>query len=118
MAKPLKTIVFDARMYGLSVGISRYIKNLLVSFKGINKEFSFKLLVRKKDLAQIKKELGNFYEYYPLESVHYSLREQGEVRRALVRLKPDLVHFPHFNLPILYWGKYVVTIHDLIKHFH
>jgi glycosyltransferase involved in cell wall biosynthesis len=27
-----------------------------------------------------------------------------------------LVHFPHFNVPIFWFGKYVVTIHDLIKH--
>jgi len=26
------------------------------------------------------------------------------------------MHFPHFNVPIFYLGKYVVTIHDLIKH--
>ena len=29
----------------------------------------------------------------------------------------DLVHFPHFNVPLFYKGKFVVTIHDLIL-FH
>ena len=34
----------------------------------------------------------------------------------LLKLKADLVHFPHFNVPILFFGKYMVTIHDLIMH--
>jgi glycosyltransferase involved in cell wall biosynthesis len=33
----------------------------------------------------------------------------------LASLRPDLVHFPQYNVPILYRGKFVVTIHDLIK---
>ncbi len=114
----MKTIVFDARMYGLShAGIGRYVKNLLLAFKDLNPEFSFKLLVNEKELKTVKKELGDFYQYYPLKSGHYSLKEQGEVKKVLGKLKPDLVHFPHFNAPVFYSGKYVVTIHDLIKHF-
>ena len=26
------------------------------------------------------------------------------------------MHIPHFTIPLLWWGKMVVTIHDLIKH--
>lgn len=115
----MKTIIFDARMYGLAhAGIGRYIKNLLLAFKELEKEFVFKLLVNEKELTAIKKELGDFYQYYPVKSAHYSLGEQGEINRVLKKLKPDLVHFPHFNVPIFYFGKYVVTIHDLIKHFY
>ena len=32
------------------------------------------------------------------------------------RPKPDLVHFLHFNVPILYKGAFIVTIHDLLMH--
>jgi glycosyltransferase involved in cell wall biosynthesis len=32
----------------------------------------------------------------------------------LRQAKLDLVHFPHFNAPLLYRGKSIVTIHDLI----
>lgn len=31
-------------------------------------------------------------------------------------MKLDLVHFPSFNVPIFYPGKFIVTIHDLIHH--
>lgn len=37
---------------------------------------------------------------------------------CLWREKLDLIHFPHFNVPIFVPGKFVVTIHDLIlTHF-
>jgi len=114
----MKKIVIDARLYGLKhAGIGRYITNLLKAIKVLKKDYQFQLLVSQKDLAVVKKELGDFYQYYPLKSAHYSLKEQWEIKQFLEQIKPDLVHFPHFNLPLLYSGKYVVTIHDLIKHF-
>lgn len=45
---------------------------------------------------------------------HYSLREQTTFAYKLYRENLDLVHFPHFNVPILYRRSYVLTIHDLI----
>lgn len=45
---------------------------------------------------------------------HYSLREQTVFNYKLYKQKLDLVHFPHFNVPILYRRPYVLTIHDLI----
>ncbi len=44
---------------------------------------------------------------------HYSLAEQTKFLRALNKEKCDLVHFPHFNIPILYKRPFIVTIHDL-----
>ncbi|MFC1663300.1 glycosyltransferase family 4 protein [Patescibacteria group bacterium] len=44
----------------------------------------------------------------------YSLSEQVQLPRLLNDLKLDLVHFPHFNVPIMYFRPFVVTIHDLI----
>ena len=35
----------------------------------------------------------------------------------LNKYKLDLVHFPHFNVPLLYRKKFIVTVHDLIL-FH
>ncbi|MFA5155426.1 MAG: glycosyltransferase family 1 protein [Patescibacteria group bacterium] len=48
----------------------------------------------------------------------YSLSEQLIMPYRLWRERLDLVHFPHFNVPILTPVKFVVTIHDLIlTHF-
>ncbi len=29
---------------------------------------------------------------------------------------PDITHFPHFNVPVTFPGKFIVTIHDLLMH--
>ncbi len=45
---------------------------------------------------------------------HYSFAEQITFPIALRRAQLDLMHFVHFNAPLLYRGRSVVTIHDLI----
>jgi glycosyltransferase involved in cell wall biosynthesis len=116
----MKHIVVDARLYGPKhTGIGRYVKNLLLAISK-NSGFSnykFTLIVYEELLTEIKKDLGNKFNYYPVNISHYSFKEQLFLPFILYRLKPDLVHFTHFNKPILYFGKSVVTIHDLIKHF-
>jgi len=44
---------------------------------------------------------------------HYSLKEQTKFAWMLYKEKLDVVHFPHFNVPLFYRKKYTVTIHDL-----
>ncbi|HKW74053.1 MAG TPA: glycosyltransferase family 1 protein [Terriglobales bacterium] len=44
----------------------------------------------------------------------YSIREQVEIPRLLLREKVDLLHSPHFNVPLLRPCRLVVTIHDVI----
>ncbi|PJA88150.1 MAG: hypothetical protein CO140_00420, partial [Candidatus Moranbacteria bacterium CG_4_9_14_3_um_filter_40_7] len=44
----------------------------------------------------------------------YSLEEQLKMPPLLSKYRLDLVHFPHFNVPLFYRGKFIVTIHDLI----
>src|SRR3989344_6094549 len=46
----------------------------------------------------------------------YSWQEQILLPSVIAKAKVDLVHFPHFNVPLTYGGPYVVTIHDLIMH--
>ena len=113
-------IIIDARMYGLEhTGIGRYIINLInqidkISFQSEDKN-EYIILLRKKYFdslvfknKNIKKVLADYS--------HYSFKEQFLLPFQLFLLKPNVVHFPHFNVPFLWFGKYVVTIHDLIKH--
>lgn len=116
----MKHIVIDTRLYGPKhTGIGRYTKNLLIALKNLPQISDHKItLIIYKDLElEIKKDLGNSFNYVTTDIKHYSLKEQLFLPIILYRLKPDLVHFTHFNKPILYFGKSVVTIHDLIKHF-
>jgi glycosyltransferase involved in cell wall biosynthesis len=114
----MKKIVFDARMYGLEhAGIGRYVMNLVQKLGIQNSKFEIILLVNKKKLKKIRRDLGNKFKYIPVNSKHYSFYEQVEIPLVLRKLDPDLVHFPHFNAPILWRKDFVVTIHDLIKHY-
>ena len=116
----MKHIVIDTRLYGPKhTGIGRYTKNLLIALKNLPEIPKYKItLIIYQDLeAEIKKDLGNSFNYVTTDIKHYSLKEQILLPFILYRLKPDLVHFTHFNKPALYFGKSVITIHDLIKHF-
>ena len=113
-------IVIDARMYGLEhAGIGRYIANLIHELKNLKpkiKNLKFILLVRKSKFDEMERELGGKFELVIADYPHYSFQEQIFLPIRLLKIRPDLIHFPHFNAPILWWGKQVVTIHDLIKH--
>jgi len=115
----VKTIIFDARMYGLThAGIGRYVMNLLGGIKQLRpRDLKISLITRKKLTKTIKNDLGDYFPIIEAKSKHYSLSEQLELPKILNRLKPDLVHFPHFNASLMYSGKFIVTIHDLIKHY-
>ncbi len=113
-------IVIDARLYGPKhTGIGRYTKNLLVALSKLPdfKNYSFTLIIYPKLELEIKKDLGNNFNYVTTNIRHYSLNEQLFLPFLIYRLHPTLVHFTHFNKPIFYFGKSIVTIHDLIKHF-
>ncbi|OGE63795.1 hypothetical protein A3A14_04515 [Candidatus Daviesbacteria bacterium RIFCSPLOWO2_01_FULL_43_38] len=108
-------IVIDARLWSES-GIGRYIRNLVGQLQELDKENEYFILHLKKEFDGItykdnfKGILANFR--------WYGFAEQLSLPKLLKSLTPDLVHFPHFNVPIFYRGKYVVTIHDLIhQHF-
>ena len=113
-----KVIVIDARLANLHhAGLGRYSLQLLRFLPHFApKKFRYGLVMRPDDELELKKQLGNFYEYYPLAAAHYSWREQVLFPALLWRLKPDLTHFLHFNVPLLAPPPFVVTIHDLIKH--
>src|SRR3989344_7572344 len=102
-------------MYGLEhAGIGRYLVNLTEELKNLRTEEQFIILLRKKYFDELKfpknwkKVLANFR--------HYTLEEQLELTKLINKEKPDLVHFPHLNIPLLWKGKFVVTIHDLTMH--
>lgn len=113
-------IVIDARLYGPKhTGIGRYTKNLLkalIDQPGFS-QYQYTLIIYPDLETEIKKDLGNNFSYITTNIKHYSIKEQIFLPFLIKKLHPDLVHFTHFNKPIFYFGKSVVTIHDLIKHF-
>src|SRR3990167_4359918 len=108
-------ILIDARLYGpKNTGNGRYTMNLLTNLAKIDHKNHYIILLRKEEFENLVfpsnwvKVLADFK--------HYSFEEQFKLPIIVWRCKPDIVHFPHFNVPLFYFGKYVVTIHDLIMH--
>lgn len=108
-------IVIDARMFAES-GIGRYIRNLLAQLEIIDKKNEYFILLRKDDYEGLTCQ-RNFHKVLA-DFRWYGASEQIKLLWLLKSLRADLVHFPHFNVPIFYRGKFIVTIHDLIhQHF-
>lgn len=108
-------IVIDGRLWAES-GIGRYIRNLVEQLQKLDNRNQYFILLLKKDFEK-NKFRKNFTQILA-DFRWYGISEQLILPNLLKSLQPDLVHFPHFNVPILYKGKYVVTIHDLIhQHF-
>jgi len=108
-------IVIDARLYGLeNAGIGRYLIHLLEELQKTDKKNKYIVLLRKKyfETARLKK---NFTKVLADFSV-YGFAEQIKLPFLLYFLSPHVAHFPHFNIPLLWRGRYVVTIHDMTMH--
>lgn len=108
-------IGIDARLYGKQhTGIGRYTKNLILNLAKTDKKNTYLIFGAeeiKKDLQGIKN-----FSYQKLTTPIYSFREQIINPIVFNKAKLDLLHIPHFNAPIFYFGRLVITIHDLIKH--
>ncbi len=104
-------IGLDLRMVSGGSGIGRYITEISHQILSLNLNDEFVLFFRNREDAKA-------YEKYNQKIViadipHYSWAEQTKFPQILKKENLDVVHFPHFNVPILYKGKFVVTIHDL-----
>ncbi len=106
-------IGIDARFYGSAgKGLGRYTQKLIIHLEKIDRENEYFVLLRQENFDQYQPQNSNFHKVlanYPW----YSWQEQIFLPFQLARLKLDMVHFPHFNIPLFYFGKFVVTIHDL-----
>lgn len=108
-------IIIDARMYQQS-GIGRYLRNLVNNLQEMDHDNEYFILYLKEDFDKVQYQ-KNFHKVLA-DFKWYDLTEQRRLPKILNDLRPDLVHFPHFNVPVFFQGKFIVTIHDLIhQHF-
>lgn len=98
-----KTVAIDARMIEMS-GIGTYIQHLM-------NEGIYDVAIGDKETIRKFDPYVNVIQY---TSEIYGLKGQFAFPiKQLKRCKVDIVHFPHYNVPLTYKGKYVVTVHDL-----
>lgn len=108
-------ICIDARFYQES-GVGRYLRNLISFLKVLDKKNSYFILLLPKDYESF--DAPSNFQRVLAPFKWYGFAEQFELPTLLNQLDLDLVHFPHFNVPIFYKSKFVVTIHDLIHQHH
>jgi glycosyltransferase involved in cell wall biosynthesis len=109
-----KIIGIDARLYGPHAkGLGRYVQELVDGVLRQDQENEYVIFlapINFKDFilprAGVRKVL--------CRSRWYTLAEQVELPYLIARNHIDLMHFPHFNVPILCTVPFLVTIHDLI----
>lgn len=108
-------IGIDCRFYGVQAGIGRYIRNLIFQLQTLDKTNDYFLFLRKQDYDSLT--LTKNFQKAPADFPWYGISEQVRMPGLLKKYNLDLVHFPHFNVPVLYSGKFVVTIHDLTHQY-
>ncbi|MBI3963814.1 MAG: glycosyltransferase family 4 protein [Candidatus Kerfeldbacteria bacterium] len=111
-------IAIDARFFGPSgTGPGRYVQRLVEYLARLPADMAYVLLLSREGAASWTPPDRRFSARL-VDAPWYSLAEQVRVPQVLRSIRPDLVHFPHFNVPLGYRGPFVVTIHDLIiTHF-
>jgi glycosyltransferase involved in cell wall biosynthesis len=109
-------IGIDCRMYGSKfTGIGRYTKELVEHLIALNKELETPheliLFFNNPEYREFKAQPHT--KKILAAAPHYSFKEQSTFLKKLLAEKIDLMHFTHFNIPLLYNRPFIVTIHDL-----
>lgn len=107
-------IGIDARFYGsLGKGLGRYTEKLLEYLERIDQKNDYVVFLRRENFSEYVPRNPRFKKMVA-QYAWYGLAEQVLFPILLYRKRFDLVHFPHFNVPLFYRGRFIVTIHDLI----
>ena len=104
-------IGFDARLIG-ALGIGRYISGLLPQLARILGR-QLTVVANRTDAALVRALIGGAPYLLTVSAQPYRLAEQSVLPLSLLRANLDLIHFPHYNLPLFKPGRFVVTVHDL-----
>lgn len=107
-------IGIDARFFGsIGKGLGRYTQKLIENLEKLDETNDYFIFLKKENFEDYRPKNEKFHKV-EADFHWYTLSEQMNFPRLLQKYDLDLVHFPHFNVPLLYFGKFVVTIHDLI----
>ncbi len=108
-----KKIGIDARFFGpKDKGFGRYTQKLIEHLEKIDSRNQYFVFLRKQRWNEYQPRNENFKKVLG-DYTWYGCKEQILLPLKLKKYDLDLMHFTHFNVPILYKGKFIVTIHDL-----
>ena len=103
-------------MYGpKNGGIGRYVEQLITNLLEIDRTNTYTFFVQPNQTIPHHSKRIRLIET-PIR--WYSLAEQTIFLSLLKKHPVDLMHFPHWNVPLLFNKPFIVTIHDLILIHH
>ena len=109
-------IGIDARMYGPNVGgggLGRYVEQFVKELPSVDQKNRYVLFV-KENGGWKNKVFAPTIETKQIDIHWYTLKEQLLLAPMMDKAHLDLIHFPHWNVPVGIKTPFVVTIHDLI----
>ncbi|HAZ28738.1 MAG TPA: hypothetical protein DCY48_03115 [Candidatus Magasanikbacteria bacterium] len=115
-------IGIDARMLGFGYGLGRYVQQLILHLIRLQTTNTYVLFVQRSDAlveSGMQQEMRNAPNVRIVfaDIPWYGWKEQYALIPLLKKERVDLMHFPHWNIPLLCRGPFVMTIHDLTM-FH
>ncbi|TGK11660.1 glycosyltransferase family 1 protein [Leptospira fletcheri] len=122
MESPSLKIGYDARMIAHS-GIGMRIRGILSELPEIAGKHGIEITVlgsrEKLEASGLDPSILSFYKFIHYDAPIYSLLEMWGISEMQ---EFDILDIPHFNVPLRYLEKCIVTIHDIIpfrlKQFH
>jgi len=107
-------IGIDARFYGpVGKGLGRYTQEIVDNITGLDRENDYVIFLRRENFSEFKSSSPRVKKVLA-DIKWYGSAEQLIFPFYIWRERLSLMHFPHFNVPLLCPVKFVVTIHDLI----
>jgi glycosyltransferase involved in cell wall biosynthesis len=107
-------IGIDARFYGpIGKGLGRYTEKLIEHLETLPGDDEYVIFLRRENFSEYVPKHPRFRKVLA-DYAWYGWEEQLFFPWLLRRERLDLVHFPHFNVPLLARRPFVVTVHDLI----
>ena len=105
-------IVIDIRKIN-EFGIGTYIWNLVRNLSLVDDENEYLLAGTDRHFHELGPLRPNFTQLYQGEE-QVSLRDRLTFPALLRKRKPDVVHIPHHECPLVVPGRLIVTIHDCV----
>jgi glycosyltransferase involved in cell wall biosynthesis len=110
-------IGIDARFYGTpGKGLGRYTEKLIRELEALPSDHTYHIFLSPEGYALYHPHSTRFIKHQ-VPFRWYGVSEQLLYPWLLLWKRLDLMHFPHFNVPLLYSRPFIVTVHDLIL-FH
>lgn len=110
----INRIGIDARFYGpVGKGLGRYTQQIVDNIIKLDRENKYVIFLCRENFNDFKSDNSNVKKVL-VDIKWYGLKEQFIFPLYIWRERLDLMHFPHFNVPMFCPIKFAVTIHDLI----